>query len=258
MSKRPTIAEVKQRLLEETSIDNKWLEDLYHDERKGVQVALKQYEKRQQEQARIHQHILQLRQKEKILHQEGYQLIAGVDEVGRGPLAGPVVAGAVILPADMPEAYFNDSKQLSHAKRQSLVADIEKYAISYAVAGQSAQIIDQVNILEATKQAMTLALKRLTSTPDYVLIDAVHLDSISHLPQESIIKGDATVYSIAAESIYYKEKRDELMAQYAEQYPGYGFEHNAGYGTKEHLEGLKKYGPCPIHRCSFAPVKAYL
>lgn len=234
------------------------LSELRLDQRKGVQAALKKYDKGLAAQLIIQEKIHELRALEQALHQKGYQFIAGVDEVGRGPLAGPVVTSAVILPSDMPAVYFNDSKQLSHAKRKALVMDIEKYAISYSIGLQTAEQIDESNILIATKQAMIDALNQLSPQPDYVLIDAVKLDQYHQAPQEAIIKGDASVYAIAAASIYAKEYRDNLMATYGQKYPEYGFAENAGYGTKRHLEALEAYGPTPIHRKTFAPVKKYL
>lgn len=230
------------------------IEVIRSDQRKGVQTALAKYERRLLKEQQMHQHISDLRALETQLHQAGYQFVAGVDEVGRGPLAGPVVAGAVILPADMPSVYFNDSKQLSAAQRQNLVADIERYAVAYAVDQQEAEVIDEINILQATKVAMKNSLKALTQMPDYILIDAVHLEGIS-IPQKSIIRGDATTYCIAAASIYAKEYRDQLMTAYADIYPHYGFDKNAGYGTKQHLAAIEKYGITPIHRKTFAPIK---
>lgn len=259
MSEKQTIKEIQAYLAQDlTQIEDQQLAFYKQDSRKGVQAALKKYEKRLVAQEKISTEIQRLKAKENELRAQGYQLIAGVDEVGRGPLAGPVVAGAVILPEDLGLVYFNDSKQLSHQKRQALVRDIEKYAISYTVAGQSAEVIDQVNILQATKQAMALAIGHLTPAPDYLLIDAVSLPALQAIPQESPIKGDTNVYSIAAASIYAKEKRDALMVQYSDQYPQYGFDKNMGYGTKAHLDALAKWGPTPIHRRSFAPVKKYL
>lgn len=230
------------------------IDELRFDKRRGVQNALAKYERRLLKEQQISRHIHELRAQETALHQAGYQFVAGVDEVGRGPLAGPVVAGAVILPADMPPVYFNDSKQLSALQRKNLVADIERYAVAYAVDQQEAEVIDEINILQATKTAMKNSLQGLTPTPEYVLIDAVHLDGIA-IPQKSIIKGDATTYCIAAASIYAKEYRDQLMIAYADIYPHYGFEKNAGYGTKQHLAAIEKYGITPIHRKTFAPIK---
>lgn len=251
------ISQVKNYLAQENP-DAQVIAQMRLDERKGVQTALSKFDKDNAKAAAVRAKIADLRSLEAKLRAQGYQYIAGVDEVGRGPLAGPVVTGAVILPADMPAVYFNDSKQLSHAKRQALVADIEKYAISYTIGIQSAAEIDASNILIATKNAMVQALENLAPNPDYVLIDAVKLDQYTKAPQMSIIKGDAKVYAIAAASIYAKEYRDRLMAEYADLYPGYGFEVNAGYGTKQHLAGLEKLGPSPIHRKTFAPVKNYL
>lgn len=251
------IADIKTYLTS-NQVDSDVLAAIRLDERKGVQTALNKYDKELAKAMEIEKRITELRALERQLHEQGYTYVAGVDEVGRGPLAGPVVTSAVILPADMPGIYFNDSKQLSHAKRQALVADIEKYAISYTIGERSAEEIDASNILIATKQAMVEAIEKLAPAPEYVLIDAVYLDEYKASPQKPIIKGDATVYAIAAASIYAKEYRDRLMTEYADLYPGYGFELNAGYGTKLHLDGLEKYGPSPIHRKSFAPVKKYL
>ncbi|MFW3363160.1 ribonuclease HII [Aerococcus viridans] len=247
-----------QAYLASSEVDPVYVQALREDSRKGVQNAILRYDKAIVKQQAILDQIEQLKTRENELRKQGYQLIAGVDEVGRGPLAGPVVTSAVILPSDMPPVYFNDSKQLSHTKRQALVADIEKYAIAKTIGIQTAEEIDQTNILIATKQAMISALDQLHPAPDYVLVDAVHLNDYKKAPQEAIIKGDATVYAIAAASIYAKEYRDKLMAEYADLYPGYGFEANAGYGTKQHLDGLEKYGPSPIHRKTFAPVKNYV
>lgn len=235
-------------------IDPAFVKVLRLDNRKGVQAALAKYERRLLQIQQVSQHIQQLKHREAELHASGYKCIAGVDEVGRGPLAGPVVAGAVILPADMPPVYFNDSKQLSPLQRKNLVADIERYAIAYTVAEQSATVIDEINILQATKKAMANSLMLLSQQPDYVLVDAVHLAGLV-VPQEAIIKGDATIYCIAAASIYAKEYRDQMMRDYADLYPHYGFEKNAGYGTKQHLAAIEKYGITPIHRKTFAPIK---
>lgn len=227
------------------------------DERKTVQKALKSYDIRCAKAQEETHHLLSLRKLESQLHQEGYRYIAGVDEVGRGPLAGPVVTAAVILPEDMPLVAFDDSKRLSHAKRQELVQAIKTYAIAYAIDVQGPEVIDAINILEATKKSMKASLQALQPACDYAVIDAVGLEGLS-VPSQHPIKGDATVYCIAAASILAKEYRDDLMRAYAKQYPQYGFDHHFGYGTKEHLEALAAYGPCPIHRKTFAPVKAYL
>ncbi len=258
MTKRESIQAIKDRLQAKgADLRPEDLAPYSQDERKGVQQVLKTYQRRidraQEEGAAIQE----LRAYEDQLRAQGYAYIAGVDEVGRGPLAGPVVTCAVILPPDMPAVYFNDSKQLSHKKRQALVADIDKYALACEIGLSPAERIDRINILQATKEAMAASVNQLQPKASYVLVDVITIPGISQ-PQEAIIKGDARIYSIAAASIYAKEYRDRLMADYAELYPEYGFDQHAGYGTKAHLEALAKYGPCPIHRKSFAPVKDFI
>lgn len=190
--------------------------------------------------------------KEKELFERGYRLVAGVDEVGRGPLAGPVVCAAVILPLDENKriAGIDDSKKLSHKKRAYLSEQIKKTALSYCIALVDERTIDEINILQATRLCMKKAVEGLSLPPDYVLTDGNMTLDIA-FPQESIIKGDALVSSIGAASILAKEYRDELMRQYALTYPEYGFDHNAGYGTKEHINAIKEVGICPIHRRTF-------
>ena len=185
---------------------------------------------------------------------EGYRFIAGVDEVGRGPLAGPVVAAAVILPANapLPEG-LNDSKKLTPARRVKLTEIIKANAIAYAFGQIEADEIDRINILEATKKAMLLAVAALAPPADFLLIDALQLKDAT-LPQQAIIRGDATVASIAAASIIAKTYRDDLMTQYHTIYPQYGFDKHAGYGTAFHLAALREHGPCVIHRRSFRGV----
>jgi ribonuclease HII len=183
----------------------------------------------------------------------GYQLIAGVDEVGRGPLAGPVVAAAVILP-EKPELHgINDSKKLSHARRLKLFSQIKQQAISIGVAAIKESIIDKINILQATHLAMHQAITHLNPAPDYLLLDAVRLPQLD-IPQQPIIKGDSQSCSIAAASIMAKVIRDELMCLLAKRYPQYYFEQHKGYGTKTHLAALRQHGPSPIHRLSFKRV----
>ena len=176
--------------------------------------------------------------------------ICGVDEVGRGPFAGPVMAGAVILPEDCEILYLNDSKKLSPKKRDLLYDEICEKAVAYAVARVEPERIDEINILRATLEAMREAVIKLAVRPDIILVDAVHIPELD-IPQEAIIKGDAKSVSIAAASIIAKVTRDRVMAEYAEAYPGYGFERNMGYGTAEHREALRKMGATPIHRKSF-------
>ena len=185
---------------------------------------------------------------------DGYKFIAGVDEVGRGCLAGPVVAGAVILNMEksLPEG-LNDSKKLSKKKREIISTEIIENALAYAVGQVEADEIDQINILEATKKAMILAVQNLKTKADFLLIDALELQGID-LPQKGIIKGDAVSASIAAASIVAKVYRDNLMKEYGETYPEYGFERHAGYGTKAHFEALRTNGARRIHRKSFKGV----
>ena len=181
---------------------------------------------------------------------EEYGLIAGIDEVGRGPLAGPVMAGAVILPKDHPILYLNDSKKLSEKKREELYDVIMKEALAVGIGMASEQRIDEINILNATYEAMREAIGKLVPGPDVLLNDAVKIPGVT-IRQVPIIKGDAKSASIAAASIVAKVTRDRLMVQYDEIYPGYGFARNKGYGTAEHIAALKEMGPCPIHRRSF-------
>jgi ribonuclease HII len=187
----------------------------------------------------------------------GYRRIAGVDEAGRGPLAGPVVAAAVILPVRCRLIGVDDSKQLSASERDRLYAAIMDRAVCVGVGSSTAEEIDRINILEATKLAMRRALAELSPAPDYVLIDAVSLTGLA-MPVRPIIKGDALSLSIAAASIVAKVTRDRLMAQLHKAYPQYNFLSHKGYGTEEHLVRLAEYGPSPIHRRTFAPVSAAL
>lgn len=179
-----------------------------------------------------------------------HQAICGIDEVGRGPFAGPVVAGAVILPKDHPILYLNDSKKLSEKKREELYEVILKEAVATGIGMASPARIDEINILQATYEAMRMAISNLAVQPDLLLNDAVTIPEIE-IMQIPIIKGDAKSVSIAAASILAKVTRDRLMVEYEKAFPGYDFASNKGYGTKAHIEGLKKFGPTPIHRMSF-------
>ena len=179
-----------------------------------------------------------------------HQAICGIDEVGRGPFAGPVVAGAVILPKDHPILYLNDSKKLSEKKREELYEVILKEAVATGIGMASPARIDETNILQATYEAMRMAISNLAVQPDLLLNDAVTIPEIE-IMQIPIIKGDAKSVSIAAASILAKVTRDRLMVEYEKVFPGYDFASNKGYGTKAHIEGLKKFGPTPIHRMSF-------
>ncbi len=193
---------------------------------------------------------------ERKMYDQGYTKIAGVDEVGRGPLAGPVVSAAVILPKDFYLPGLNDSKQLSQATREAFYDIICEQAIAIGIAIISVEIIDQINILQATHQAMQSAIAQLQPAPDYLFIDAVTLKS--EFPQQSIIGGDGKSVSIAAASVIAKVTRDRMMCELAQQYPYYGFDRHMGYGTKEHLEAIAQYGVTEVHRRTFAGVKEWV
>lgn len=187
------------------------------------------------------------------LYKEGVTLIAGVDEVGRGPLIGPVVACACILPVNFYHKDIKDSKKLSEKKREEMYKIIKENAISIGLGIVSEKVIDEVNIYEATKIAMKEAIKNLNITPEHVLIDAMKLEL--NIPSTSIIKGDAKSESIAAASIIAKVTRDHMLDEMDKEYPMYDLKNNKGYGTKKHLEALQTYGPCKYHRVSYSPVR---
>ncbi|MDR0898727.1 MAG: ribonuclease HII [Lactobacillaceae bacterium] len=193
--------------------------------------------------------------KDRFLFEEktGSNLVAGIDEVGRGALAGPVVSAAVILNRQVDIPLLFDSKQLSQKNREMLYQEIVESALSWNVAIVDAEIVDEIDVYRASKKAMLEAMNGLSTRPEYLLIDAMEIDT--DIPQEKIIKGDTQSNSIAAASIVAKVTRDKIMSEFAEVYPEYGFLKNVGYGTKTHLEALQKYGPTPIHRKTFAPVK---
>ncbi len=211
----------------------------------------KQKEKEAKAAAKLEKELLRIESLMVFEHEyEGYGLIAGIDEVGRGPLAGPVMAGAVILPKDHPILYLNDSKKLTEKKRDELYEVIMKEAVAVGIGMASEQRIDEINILNATYEAMREAIGKLAPQPNILLNDAVKIPGVS-IRQVPIIKGDAKSASIAAASIVAKVTRDRLMAEYEKIYPGYGFAKNKGYGTAEHIAAIKEMGPCPIHRRSF-------
>lgn len=194
--------------------------------------------------------LLEMQHYERELQQQGVTLVAGVDEVGRGPLAGPVVAAAVILPLEFSVLGIDDSKKLSEKKREELYDKILEHCVCYALGVVDHQNIDRINILQATKLAMQLAIEGLRVQPEHVLIDALVLPAVS-LPQTGIIRGDSASVSIAAASILAKVTRDRMMQDFHQQYPGYCFDRNKGYGTREHYEGIRRQGLCGIHRRTF-------
>lgn len=218
------------------------------DQRSGVRRLAENAEKKLAALEKEKERIEKLRVYEKKYGE--YEFICGIDEAGRGPLAGPVVAGAVILPKDCRILYINDSKQLTEKKREELYEMIVEQAVSYGVGYASPERIDEINILQATYEAMREALAKLDPRPDILLNDAVTIPGVE-IRQIPIIKGDAKSITIGAASILAKVTRDRLMTEYDKVFPEYGFGGNKGYGSAAHIEALKKYGPTPIHRRSF-------
>ncbi len=243
------LTEIKELL--HASVSQEILSELESDPRIGVQKLLQQYQKRQAKMIRQKSAFLQRFSFEKRFWSK-HQLVAGIDEVGRGPLAGPVVTAAVILPTDFDLIQVNDSKQLTPKNRRALYPKILEEAVDVGIGLKSAQVIDQVNIYQADRLAMAQAVEALSIKPDVLLVDAMQVPI--DLPQVKLIHGDARSNSIAAASIVAKVFRDDLMTAYGELYPEYDFAHNAGYGTPKHLAALKEFGPTPIHRKTFAPV----
>ena len=244
-----SISDIKNRLAETDDESLPLVMSLYAgDDRAGVKKALegaqKRYDKLLAEKKRIYDLGAYERQYSDHLY------ICGIDEVGRGPFAGPVVAGAVILPKDCDILYINDSKKLSEKVRERLYEEIKEKAVSAAVGIVEPSRIDEINILQATYEALRIAISKLDPGPDLLLNDAVTILGVD-IKQVPIIKGDAKSISIGAASIFAKVTRDRLMLEYDRQYPEYGFARNVGYGTAEHIAALKKYGPTPIHRRSF-------
>ena len=246
-----SISEIKKEL-EEIDIEQIMvkLDEYRDDERSGVVKLISNFEKKytklQEEKERIQ--MMKTFENDYI----DYEYVGGVDEVGRGPLAGPVVAAVVILPKDCDILYINDSKQLSEKKREELYDIIVEKAVDFGVGIVGWEEIDELNILQATYKAMRIAISHLQNPPQVLLNDAVTIPGVDeNIIQVPIIKGDAKSVSIAAASIVAKVTRDRMMLEYAKEYPEYGFEKNKGYGSKEHIEAIKKVGPCKIHRRSY-------
>ena len=246
-----SISEIKKEL-EEIDIEQIMvkLDEYRDDERSGVVKLISSFEKKytklQEEKERIQ--MMKTFENDYI----DYEYVGGVDEVGRGPLAGPVVAAVVILPKDCDILYLNDSKQLSEKKREELYDIIVEKAVDFGVGIVGWEEIDELNILQATYKAMRIAISHLQNPPQVLLNDAVTIPGVDeNIIQVPIIKGDAKSVSIAAASIVAKVTRDRMMVEYAKEYPEYGFEKNKGYGSKDHIEAIKKVGPCKIHRRSF-------
>lgn len=241
-------------LFETGHINESIIEELRTDKRKGVQRLVAIYDKQKQREKELEKDFFVKCEFDKQFYTHDYDLLAGVDEAGRGPLAGPVFAAAVILPTDFTYIGLNDSKQLTEIERNALFHAITHRAISYSISVIPVHEIDRINIFEATKQAMRNALMDLKKQPQIALIDAVKLEGLP-FPTKEIIKGDQKSVAIAAASILAKVTRDQLMVELDEQFPMYDFKNNKGYGTKSHLFALRKYGPTIHHRKSFSPVQ---
>jgi len=236
--------------------DSLWLE-LQADPRKGVRSLLAALSRRREREAAIRRREQWMRRFEAELWEEGLDLVAGIDEAGRGPLAGPVVAAAVVLPREIPFSGIDDSKKLTHERREELHDLIRSHAVGVGVGSVSHDVIDEINILRATRRAMREALQDLAGVlgrpPDHVLVDGDDVPDMP-VPQTGIHSGDQLSTAIAAASIIAKVTRDRILVEYETSYPGYGFAHHKGYGTPEHMAALTKLGPCEIHRRSFSPV----
>ena len=249
-----TIKGIKERLASIQRLDDPLLTELEQDSRSGVIQAIAKRKKEIQKRLDEDERLEGMLAYEKECYAREIELIAGVDEVGRGPLAGPVVAAAVILPKGCKISGLNDSKKIPKSKHKEIYEAVLQNAVAIGIGIKDNQVIDQVNIYEATKLAMMEAIGQLDPQPQHLLIDAMKLDL--PISQTSIIKGDANSLSIAAASIVAKVTRDQMMEEFDLEYPGYDFAQNAGYGTANHLAGLHKLGVTPIHRRSFEPVKS--
>lgn len=239
---------------EASAVTEESIHVLEQDPRKGVQALGKSLRARKEKQQQEQQRLAYLRQQEELLWATGYLYIAGVDEVGMGCLAGPVIAAAVVLPPHISIPGIDDSKALSPTQRETLAQEIRRTAPVIGIGMVTPSDIDRLNIHRAGLQAMQLAIASLTPQPEYVLIDGRFTLPLG-IPQQALIRGDQQSYSIAAASIIAKVYRDQVMVQYHDQYPVYGFARHKGYGTPEHLAALRTYGPCPIHRRSYRPVE---
>ena len=249
-----TIKKIKEQLANIQRLDDPLLAELEQDSRSGVIQAIAKRKREIQKRIDEDERLEGMLAYEKECYARGMELIAGVDEVGRGPLAGPVVAAAVILPKACKIPGLNDSKKIPKYKHKEIYEAVLQNAIAIGIGIKDNHVIDQVNIYEATKLAMMEAIGQLEPQPQHLLIDAMKLDL--PISQTSIIKGDANSLSIAAASIVAKVTRDQMMEEFDREYPGYDFAQNAGYGTSNHLAGLDQLGVTPIHRRSFEPVKS--
>ncbi|MDI3536177.1 MAG: ribonuclease [Eubacteriaceae bacterium] len=245
-----TVSQIK-KIIDNAPIDDylKISSVLLDDSRESVKKIGASLSKKKEKYDKELKRIRQLKEQEIFFHKEGHKRIAGIDEVGRGPLAGPVVTCAIIMPIESEIMFVNDSKLLSKKRREDLNQQILAECLDYQIGMMSPEVIDAINILNATKKAMSQAVENLKLKPDLLLLDAVTLDM--DIPQKGIIKGDTSVYAIACASIVAKVFRDQMMSEIHKDYPEYGFEQNMGYGTAQHIDAIKKFGPTPYHRQSF-------
>ncbi|ADG82885.1 Ribonuclease H [Thermincola potens JR] len=252
-----SLALIKEKVKEIRKIQPGFLELMAQDSRAGVRNLYLTCKKRLEAMEKEKERLNALLKYERELWAAGYTLVAGIDEAGRGPLAGPVVAAAVILKqGDLIEG-LNDSKKLSPEKRSELEEVIKERAVAYGIGIVSETEIDEMNIYQAALKAMRIAVAKISLKPEYLLVDAVTIPGVS-IPQKAIVHGDALSCSIAAASILAKETRDRIMTELDALYPHYGFAQHKGYATAFHLEALKKYGPCPVHRKTFGQVRQNL
>ncbi|GAE33934.1 ribonuclease HII [Halalkalibacter akibai] len=247
-----SIKELEDKLLHTNEMDETFYVSLKSDRRKGVQKLLQRYEAHREKMKMLEEMHVEMTKYELKLRSQGFHLIAGIDEVGRGPLAGPVVAAAVILPNDFKLLGLTDSKKLSKEKREAFAKIIKEQATAYSIQMIHADKIDEINIYESTKLAMTKAVHELNKV-DHLLLDAINLDL--DIPQTSLIKGDQKSITIAAASVLAKVTRDQYMTEIELEFPGYGFHQHVGYGTKEHLQAVSRLGITREHRKSFRPIK---
>lgn len=251
LDKKPKLKEIENYIKDMDLVDAlQYISALQDKYGMSLGKLLEKYEKKRAALDREIQRYNNMCLYENKAYSEGFKLIAGVDEAGRGPLAGPVVAAAVILPQNIFIENLNDSKQLTAKLRDKLFDVIKEKALAYGIGIVNEKSIDEINILNATIKAMKEAIYQLKPQPDFLLTDAQKLEEID-IPQEAIVKGDTLSVSIAAASIIAKVTRDRLIDDMDSKYPQYGFSRHKGYGTKEHIEAIKKYGICPIHRVSF-------
>ncbi|KWW10900.1 MULTISPECIES: ribonuclease HII [Peribacillus] len=248
-----SIKDISAKLKAINDPEDLFLQECLDDGRKGVTDLVSKWQRKYEKAQQVKNAFMEMTEFERQLRAQGFSILAGIDEVGRGPLAGPVVTSAVILPESFYLPGLNDSKKIPESKRELFYEMIYKEALSIGVGVVHSDIIDEINIYQATKKAMIAAVNDLSGLPDHLLIDAMELDV--PIPQLSLIKGDARSISISAASIIAKVTRDRMMKEYGEKYPEYGFEKHMGYGTSQHLDALDKHGLTPWHRRSFAPVK---